>query len=295
MRTCALHDVCIPCKELPASHNWAEASQAIHVCTDINSIPCKTTWQDDSYRSRRRRSRRRGKEERGTAWQSCQTFSTFWYVFVFFVCLLKRITLTQSSRAEREGKRQRQSTKSDWRQRERGREWGRQTDRIFGFLHMPIWGAQTTPRPVRKPNQSRIFHVCVPRFCRIFLFPLLPLLLFFYVIVVAVALCFVRQSNHPRTAVVSLTVCVCVRVWLLFVFVQQPSNICSCVLYKNHVQMWPGVCVSLRVCSCVWATNLRKPKENGWSALLGARGLPRAGKALLWVAISTLVSGLKAF
>lgn len=32
-------------------------------------------------------------------------------------------------------------------------------------------------------------------------------------------------------------VCVCVRVWLLFVFVQQPSNICSCVLYKNSVQM----------------------------------------------------------
>lgn len=81
-----------------------------------------------------------------------------------------------------------------------------------------------------------------------------------------------------------VVVCICTATikHLLVCLVQEPrSNVTGCVY----------VCVR----ACVWATNLRKPKENGRSALLGARGLPRAGKALLWVAISTLVSGLKAF
>lgn len=117
---------------------------------------------------------------------------------------------------------------------------------------MPIWEAQTTPRPVRKPNQSRIFHVCVPRFCRIFLvflFPLLLLLFFFYVIVVAVVLCFVRQSNHPRTAVVSLTVCA-IRVCVC---------VCGCCLYlySNHQTFARVSCTRTtfkcdRVCACVF-------------------------------------------
>lgn len=47
-------------------------------------------------------------------------------------------------------------------------------------------------------------------------------------------LCWPKQSP-PHSG--CLCDYVCVRVWLLFVFVQQPSNICSCVLYKNNVQM----------------------------------------------------------
>lgn len=147
-------------------------------------------------------------------------------------------------------------------------------------------GGQTTPRPVRKPNQSRIFHVCVPRFCRIFLvflFPLLLLLLFFYVIVVAVALCFVRQSNHPRTAVVSLTVCA-IRVCVC---------VCGCCLYlySNHQTFARVSCtrttfkcdrVCVRVCACVCVGNKFAKAKRKW-LVCPARG---SGVAKGWQGVA---------
>lgn len=129
---------------------------------------------------------------------------------------------------------------------------------------------QTTTRPVRRPNQSRIFHVCVARFCRIFLVFLFPLLLFFYVIVVAVALCFVRQSNHPRTAVVSVTVCVCACVVVVCICTATIKHLLMCLVQEQRSNV--SGCAGVRVCVCVGNKFAKaKRKWSVCSALLGAR------------------------
>lgn len=153
---------------------------------------------------------------------------------------------------------------------------------------MPIWEAQTTPRPVRKPNQSRIFHVCVPRFCRIFLvflFPLLLLLLFFYVIVVAVALCFVRQSNHPRTAVVSLTVCairvcVCACVVVVCICTATIKHLLVCLVQEPRSNVTG--CVRVSTCVFVCVGNKFAKAKRKWS-VCPARG---SGVAKGWQGVA---------
>lgn len=105
-------------------------------------------------------------------------------------------------------------------------------------------------------------------------------------------LCSPKQSP-PHSGCLSDCVCVCACVVVVCICTATIKHLLVCLVQEPRSNVTGCVYVCVR--ACVWATNLQKPKENGWSALLGARGLPRAGKALLWVAISTLVSGLKAF
>lgn len=149
---------------------------------------------------------------------------------------------------------------------------------------------QTTPRPVRRPNQSRIFHVCVARFCRIFLVFLFPLLLFLcHRCRCRFMLCSPKQSP-PHSGCLCDCVCVCV---------------CGCCLYlySNHQTFAHVSCIRTtfkceRVCgcACVCGQQICKSQKKMVGLLCSARGEGCADKAhCVWVAISTLVSGLKAF
>lgn len=161
---------------------------------------------------------------------------------------------------------------------------------------MPIWKAQRSkPPPAQLEDRTSLaFSMCVSH-----AFVAFSSFSFFHSYFFLCHRCRCRfmlcspKQSPPHSGCLCVTVCVCACVVVVCICTATIKHLLMCLVQEQRSNV--SGCAGVRVCVCV-GNKFAKAKRKWSVCLCSARGEGCADKAYcVWVAISTLVSGLKAF